>query len=188
MLVSFPRTYFEVEDIRPGEDELSEYTFKIFKLIDGGLTVPKELKQKILQYLPGKDLLRFSMASKKALWKVEFSHALMYDAIHERIEDLVKELRSYQGWTQRQPNEHKYRVGNCVRVRNFENGHVVRVTPKIVFYVTETDIFKSQPQVRRIGNNNGVNPMRPYYATVPFKFVKNWRTWAGLNVEFPYRD
>jgi len=25
VLVTFPRTYFEVEDIRPGEDELSEY-------------------------------------------------------------------------------------------------------------------------------------------------------------------
>jgi hypothetical protein len=188
VLVSFPRTYFEVEDIRPGEDELSEYTFEIFESIDGGLTIPKELNWKILQYLPGKDLLRFSMASKRALWNVEFSHALMYDAIHERIEDLVKELRSSRGWTQRQPNKHKYRVGNCVRVCNFENGYVVRVTPKIVFYVTKTDIFKSQPQVRRIGNDDGVKPMRPYYATVPMEFVKNWCTWSGLNVEFPYRD
>ncbi len=188
VLVSFPRTYFEVEDIRPGEDELSEYTFKIFESINGRLMIPKELNRKILQYLPGKDLLRFSMASKKALWNVKFSHALMYDAIHERIKDLVEELRSSRGWTQRQPNEHKYRVGNCVQVRNFENGYVVRVTPKIVFYRTETEIFKSQPQVRRIRNDNGVKPMRPYYATVPFEFVKNWRTWAGLNVEFPYRD
>ncbi len=83
------------------------------------------------------------MASKRALWNVEFSHALMYDAIHERIEDLVEELRSSRGWAQSQPNEHKYRVGNCVRVRNFKNGYGVRVTPKIVFYVTETDIFKT---------------------------------------------
>ncbi len=128
------------------------------------------------------------MASKRALWNVEFSHSLMYDAIHERIEDLVEELRSSRGWTQRQPNEHKYRVGNCVRVRNFENGYVVQVTPKIVFYVTETDILKSQPQVRRIGNDDGVKPMCPYYATEPMEFVKNWCTWAGLNVEFPNRD
>ncbi len=64
VLVYFPRTYFEVEDIRPGEDELSEYMFKIFESIDGGLTILKELNRKILQYLPGKDLLRFSMASK----------------------------------------------------------------------------------------------------------------------------
>jgi hypothetical protein len=30
--------------------------------------------------------------------------------------------------------------------------------------------------------------MRPFYATVPMEFVKNWRTWASLTVEFPYRD
>ena len=67
-----------------------------------------------MQYLLGKDLLRFSMASKKAEMIVEHCHALMYDAIHERIEDLVEELKASQGWTQRQPNEHKFRVGNCV--------------------------------------------------------------------------
>ncbi len=188
MLVPFPRTYFEVEDIRPNEDELLEYTFEIFESTTGGLTIPKELNWNILQYLPGKDLLRFSMASKKALWNVELSHALMYDAIHERIKDLVEELKSSWGWTQRQPNEHKFRVGNCVQVCGVENGYVVRVTPKIVFYVTETDIFISQPHVRRIGNNNGVMPMRPYYAAVPMEYVKNWRTWANMTEEFPYRD
>ena len=63
VLVSLPRTYFEVEDIRPGEDELSEYAFEIFELFDGRLTIPKELNRKILQYLPGKELLKFSKAS-----------------------------------------------------------------------------------------------------------------------------
>jgi hypothetical protein len=87
VLVPFPRTYFEVEDIRPGEDELFEFTVEIFESTTGRLTIPKELNRKILQYLPGKDLLRFSMASKKALLNVEYSHALMYDAIHERIEN-----------------------------------------------------------------------------------------------------
>ncbi len=119
---------------------------------------------------------------------VEYSHALMYDTIHERIEDLVKELKSSQGWTQRQPNKHKFRVGNCVRVCGVENAFVVRVTPKIVFYVTEPDIFKSQPHDRRIGNNNGVVPMRPYYAVDEMEFVRNWCTWANMTEEFPYRD
>ncbi len=67
VLVSCPRTYFEVKDIRPGEDELSEYAFEIFESFDGRLTILKELNRKILQYLPEKDLLRFSMASKRAL-------------------------------------------------------------------------------------------------------------------------
>ena len=75
-----------------------------------------------------------------------------------------------------------------MRVCGVENGYVVRVTPKIVFYVTKTDILKSHPHVRRIGNNNGVMPMRPYYAAVPMEFVKDWRTWANMTKEFPYRD
>ena len=128
--VPFPRTYFEVDDIRPSEDELLEYTIEIFE--KKGLTIPKELNRKILQYLPGKDLLRFSMASKKAFLNVEFSHALMYDAIHERINDLVKVLNK-----QRHQNKHKFRVGNCVQINNKESGYVVRVTPKIVFYVSQ---------------------------------------------------
>ncbi len=187
MLVPFPRGYFEVNDIRPDEDELSEYTFKIFESTNG-LKIPKELNQKNLQYLPGKDLLRFSMALKKAFWNVEYSYALMYDAIHERIKDLVKDLISINGWTQRHQNKHKFRVGNCVQVHNEESRYVVRVTPKIVFYVTETDIFKQEPRIHKIGKDNGVRPMCPYYAAVPVEVVKNWRTWAGMTVEFPYRD
>jgi hypothetical protein len=98
VLVPFPRTYFEVDNIRPGEDELLGVTVKIFESTTGGLTIPKELNQKILQYLPGKDLLKFSMASKKAEMIVEHCHALMNDTIHGRIKDLVKELKSSWGW------------------------------------------------------------------------------------------
>ncbi len=141
-----------------------------------------------MQYLPGKDLLRFSMASKKAFWNVEYSYALMYDAIHERIKDLVEELRSRYGWTQRHPNEHKFMVGNCVRVNTEDSGYVVRVTLKIVFYVMESDIFQERPRVHQIGNDNGVRPMRPYYGAPPVEVVKKWRTWAGMTVQFPYRD
>ena len=176
-----PRTYFEVDDIRPGEDKLLEYTIEIFKSTDEltKVTIPKELNQKILQYLPGRDLLRFSMVSTKAFLNVEFSHALMYDAIHKRINDLVKVLNK-----QRNQNEHKFRVGNCVRVHNEESGYVVRVTPKKVFYVKETDIFRTEPVIHQIKNNK-VRPMCPYYAAVPVEVVKNWRTWAGMTVEFP---
>ena len=186
-LLDLPRTYFEVDDVRPHEDELPEYTFEIFE--NQGLTIPKELNRKILQYLPGKDLLNFSRASKKAFWNVEFSHALMYDAIHERINDLVKVLPK-----KRHQNEHKFRVGNCVQVKGYqfrvghswrvkddENGYVVRVTPKKVFYVMETDIFHKKPVVHHIENDR-VTPMRPYYAAVPVEVVQNWRTctWASM--------
>ena len=112
----------------------------------------------------------------------------MYDTIHEQIKDLVEELRSSRGWKEGPPNKHKFKVGNCVQVHGVENGYVVRVTPKILFYVTEPDIFKSQPHVRRIGNDNEVRPMRPYYSVGDMEFVKNWRTWASMMEEFPYRD
>ena len=75
-----------------------------------------------------------------------------------------------------------------MRVHGVENGYVVRVTPKIVFYVTEPDIFKSKPPVRRIGNNDGVRPMLPYYAVDDMEFAKNWRTLTNMTEEFPYRN
>ncbi len=78
-----------------------------------------------------------------------------------------------------------------MRVHGVENGYVVRVTLKIVFYVTEPDIFKSKPPVRRIRNNNGVCPMRPYYSGGMegcMVFVQNYPTWANMTEEFPYRD
>ena len=171
VLVPCPRTYFEVDDIRPGEDKLSEYTIEIFKSTDEltKVTIPKELNRKILQYLPGRDLLRFSMVSTKAFLDVEFSHALMYDAIHERINDLVKVLNK-----QRNQNKHKFRVGNCVQICKEESGYVVQITPKMVFYVMETDIFKKEPPpIHKIGNDNGVRPMHPYYVAVPVEVVKN---------------
>jgi hypothetical protein len=144
-----------------------EYTFEIFE--NKGITIRKGLNWKILQYLPGKDLLRFSKASKKAFWNMEFSHALMYDAIHKWINDLVKVLPS-----KRHQNEHKFRVGDCVQVlHNEDNGYVVRITPKKVFYVKETDIFQTEPIIHQIGNNNGVRPMRPYYAAVPVEVCLN---------------
>jgi hypothetical protein len=73
------------------------------------------------------------MASKKAEMIVEHSHALMYDAIHEQIKDLLDELKLSRGWKQGQVNNHKFKVGHCVRVCGVHNGYVVRVTAKFVF-------------------------------------------------------
>ena len=83
-LIPFPKTYFKVEDIRPSEDELQCITDKIFVVSTaGGISVPKELNQNILQFLTGKDLLRFAMVSKKAKMIVNHCHALINDATHE---------------------------------------------------------------------------------------------------------
>ncbi len=63
------------------------------------------------------------MASRKAEMIVEHCHALMYDAIHERIEDLLEELTLSWGWKQGQVTEHKFKVGNCVQVCGVHNGY-----------------------------------------------------------------
>jgi hypothetical protein len=48
VLVSFLRIYFEVKDVRLGEDELSGVMVEIFESTSGGLTIRKELNRKIL--------------------------------------------------------------------------------------------------------------------------------------------
>ena len=75
------------------------------------------------------------MVSKKAKMIVKHCHVLMYDAIHEQIKDLLDELNFNRSWRQRQVNEHKFKVGNCLRVCGVHNGYCVRVTPKFVFFL-----------------------------------------------------
>jgi hypothetical protein len=64
-LIPLPRTYFEVEDIRPGEDELPDITDKIFVLTAGNISVPKELNQNILRFLTGKICSGFQWFQKR---------------------------------------------------------------------------------------------------------------------------
>jgi hypothetical protein len=185
-LIPLPSTYLEVEDVRPGEDELQCITDKIFVSTAGGISISKELNRNILQFLTGNDLLRFEMVSKKAKMIVEHCHALIFDAIHERLCDLLGELNI--DWSRRhvvQVNEHKFKAGNCVCVhgQGGVNGYCGRVTPKYVFYVCEIDIFKHHPTIRRVGNNDRVAHAHPYYGHF-VETVQNWRTWSSLTQEF----
>ena len=52
-LIPLPRTYFEVEDIWPGEDEMSWITDKIFVSTDGGISIPKGIKPKKIAVFDG---------------------------------------------------------------------------------------------------------------------------------------
>ena len=132
----------------------------------GGISIPKELNRNILQFLTGKELLRFAMVSKKADMIVKHCHALMYDAIHEQLRDLVDELNIDRGRRHVvQVNEHKFKAGNCLRVHGGggDNGYCVRVTPKFVFFVIKPDIFNHHPFIHRVGNDDGVMHARQYY-------------------------
>ena len=63
-LIPLPRTYFGVDDVRPGEDELQCITDKIFVSTAGGISIPKKINRNVLQFLMEKELLRFEMVSK----------------------------------------------------------------------------------------------------------------------------
>ena len=63
-VVSFPKTYFEVEDVRPGEEQGQANSEEIFVSTLGGISIPRELNHNILQFLTGKNLLRVAMVLK----------------------------------------------------------------------------------------------------------------------------
>ena len=54
------------------------------------------------------------MVSKTAELVVKHCHALLYDAIHEQISELLVELNIDQ--SSMRVNEHKFKVGNHVRI------------------------------------------------------------------------
>ena len=117
---------------------------------------------------------------------VKHCHALMYDAIHERIKYLLDELNIVPSRRQDQVNEHKFKVENCLQVGGV-NGYCVRVTPKVVFFVSKPEIFGERPFICRVGNDDGVMHAHPYYGVFD-ETVQNQRTWLSLTQEFPYSD
>jgi hypothetical protein len=125
------------------------------------------------------------MVLKMAKMIVEHCHAFIYDAIHERIGNLLDELNI--NWSRRhvQVNEHKFKAGDRVLIhgQGGVTGYCVRVTPKCVFYVCEIDIFKHLLTIHRLGNDDGVAHVRPYYGDI-VENVQNLRTWASLMQEF----
>ena len=173
-LVCLPRTYFEVEDVRPDENQVPAYPAAIFS--SGEIVVPWELNKIILEFLTGKDLLRLSQVSDAAHHVVRRCKALLFDAVHERIDD-------FGSRNKRQVNSHGFKKKNCVQVHvngGLVEGYCVRVTPKYVHYVHRKDIFKSRPNVKRVKSKGGVVHVRPYIGKV-VKVMYNWHveSWMG---------
>jgi hypothetical protein len=111
----------------------------------------------------------------------------MYDAIHERIEDLLDKLNIVPHRRRDQVNEHKFKVGNRLRVHGVFNGYCIRVTSEFVFYVTKPDIFRHHPFIHRVWNDDRVMHACPYYGGFD-DTVRNWHTWSSVMQEFPYSD
>ena len=86
-LINLPRTYFKVEDVRPRESEGQADSVPIF--VSKGTTIPGELNQNILKFLTGKDLLKGAKVSKTVERVIRKCKALLFDAVHEQIDDYV---------------------------------------------------------------------------------------------------
>ena len=106
-LVNLPRTYFEVDDVRPDESQGHANSAPIFVSTPRGVSVPGELNQVILQCLTGRELLRFAKVSKAAYRVVKHCRALLFDATYEQIDDFVNQ-------NGRQVNSHAFKKKNCV--------------------------------------------------------------------------
>ncbi len=177
-VVNFPRTYFEVKDVRPGEEQGQAILEEIFVSTPGGISIPKELNQNILQFLTGKELLGVKMASKTAEVVIKYCHALMYDAIHERIGEL------FTNQSRRQVNEHGFKVTNCMRVfgGGRGNSYCVKDTPKYVCSVCEQNIFRQNLDIKSV-RNESVTHVRPY-AGSDYEVMQHWHVWVSMRQEF----
>ena len=117
----FPRTYFEVKNVRPGKEQGASPD-GIFVLTPGGISILGKLSQNVLQFLTGKDLMRFTLVSKSTEITVKNCKALLFDAIQEELDDFINQ-------NERQVNEHRFKKKDRVCINGI-NGYVVRVTKK----------------------------------------------------------
>ena len=113
-LVHLPRTYFKVKDERPRESEGQADFAPIF--VSKRITILGELNQSILNFLTGKDVLRVAMVSKTIEWVVRKCKALLFDAVHEQIDDFVGQngRHDFVGQNGRQVNSHGFKKKNRV--------------------------------------------------------------------------
>ena len=126
-LVSFPRTYFEVKDVRPGKEQAQANPDEIRVSTPGEISVPGGLNQNVLQFLTGKELITFRRDSKSAESTIKNCKGLLFDAIQEQLDETVNQ----NGW---QVNEHRFKKKDRVSINGI-NGYVVRVTKKYVYFV-----------------------------------------------------
>ena len=112
-------------------------------------------------------MLRVAKVSKTVERVVRKCKALLFDAIHERIDDFVGQNGGHDlvGQNGRQVNSHRFKKKNCVRVSVNDdriNGYCVGVTPKYVYYLRLENIFDRHPDIKSVKSEYGVAHVRPY--------------------------
>ena len=145
-LASLPRTYFKVKDVRPNENQGQVKLAAIFVSTPRGVYIPGELNQGILQFLTGRDLLRFVRVSKAAYRVVRHCWALLFDAVYEQINDFVNQ-------NERQVNSHGFKKKNRVQAKvngDLIDGYCLRVTLKYVYYVHLENAFERHPDIKTV--------------------------------------
>ena len=131
-------------------------------------------------------MLRVAEVSKTVERVVRKCKALLFDALHEQIDDFMGQngRHAFVGQNGRQVNSRGFKKKNRVRVsRNGDriDGYYVGVTSKYVYYIRSENIFDRHPDIKRVKSEYGVVHVRPYIGNV-VEVVQNWR------VESHFRD
>ena len=88
VLINYPRAFFEVDVVRPDESQELAKANSEAVFVSGGISIPSELNHCILKQLTGKEFLKVAKISKAAERVVRKCKALLFDTIHERINEL----------------------------------------------------------------------------------------------------
>jgi len=121
--------------------------------------------------LTGKELLRVAKVSMTVERVVRKCKALLFDAIHEQIDEFVDQNG------RQQVNLYGFKKKNRVHVCGingvWSNGYCMKVTPKCVYFVRSENIFERHPDIERVKNTGGVVHVRPYIGNV-VEVVQHW--------------
>jgi hypothetical protein len=97
---------------------------------------------------------------------------LLFDAIHERIDEFVDQNGKQQ------VDLHGFKKKNRMHVCGINgvriNGYYVRVTPKYAYFVHSKNIFERHPDIDRVKKTGGVVHVRPYIGNV-VEVMQHWR-------------
>ena len=120
--------------------------------------------------MTGRDFLRVAKVSKTVEWVVRKCKALLFDAVHERIDEFINQ-------NGRQVNLHRIKKKNRVRIHGIHGDLVIEycvmVTPKYVYFVRLENIFDKHPDIQRVRSDSGVVHVHPYIGNV-VEVMQHW--------------
>jgi hypothetical protein len=121
-------------------------------------SIPGELSGNVLKFFSAKKLVGFKSACKNAKSAVKSGKGLLFDAIREQLDMIIKEC----GF-ENVPNAFKFKVKNCMHLGGALGpvGYVVNTTKRCVQIVQDEDMFKARANFK-FGRNMGTVHVHPY--------------------------